>query len=91
VTEIGDLDPQADALPADPLTSGQVALYIKAHSADGACEACGWRDWEMCPEPNGDVGRIRGVIWLACRQCNLLRTFLRPPIVRWLTESRHHG
>jgi hypothetical protein len=84
MSELPDLGPQ-------PITGGQLALYLKAKGAWKPCEACGHDDFEMCPERDGETGKARGVVWLACRQCNTVRTVLRPPIMAWLKEAKHGG
>jgi hypothetical protein len=91
MTEIDDFDPA----PVEPqpaltaLTGGQVALYMKAKGAGRPCEACGHDEWEMCPERDAALAELRGLVYAACRQCALMRTFLRKPIMAWLKGARH--
>jgi hypothetical protein len=75
--------------PAGPLlTAGQTALFLRAKNAMRPCEACGSGDFVMCPEHDARFAEERGTVLLACRQCNALRTFLRPPVMAWLREAR---
>jgi hypothetical protein len=83
--EISDLTGKPATAPLRP---AQVALYLKAHNAERPCEACGSKAFTMAPEPDGETGIMRGVVWLACDGCQCVRTFLRPPIVAWVKDSR---
>lgn len=88
MTEIGDLTPMPAAESSKALRPTQVALYCKVHGAERPCEACGGAKFTMWPEPDAETGHARGVVNLACDGCNAVRTFLRPPIVAWLKDSR---
>jgi hypothetical protein len=88
MAEISDLESKLEPETA-PLRPAQVGLYLKQHNAERPCAACGSTKHTMAPEPDGETGIMRGVVWLACDQCNAVRTFLRPPIVAWLKGARN--
>jgi hypothetical protein len=90
MAEISDLESKLEPETA-PLRPAQVGLYLKEHNAEKPCAACGSKAFTMAPEPDAATGVARGVVWLACDQCNALRTFLRPPIIQWLKGARHAG
>jgi hypothetical protein len=81
---MSDLPDLAD----QPLRPAQVAIYVKATRAEKPCAACGSETFTMWIEPDAATGIARGLVTLACDQCNCIRQFLRPPIVAWLRENR---
>lgn len=86
MTEIEDLSPDKPADEA-PLTPKGLGLYLADKGAERPCEACGHHDFEMAPERPASFSVSLGVVLVACKHCNALRWFLRPPIVAWLKET----
>lgn len=85
-----------------PLSAKDVGLYLAAKGADGPCTVCGSKDWRLHDEERDECATgitllklenpsrqsVKPTVTVICRQCAVVRQFVRAAVVEWVRSNR---